>query len=77
MVLNQLKHDSLTFVQLWNVGVVLELKEAPLHHVLGIHLLYPQQVKNHVVRQSKLKTIHIIIFVTFGVFMRFSIRNGH
>ena len=36
-------------VDLRDVGVVLELVEAPLHHVLRVDLLHPQQVEHHVV----------------------------
>ena len=47
-----LLRPKLTLVELGNVGVVLKLEEAPLHHVLGVDLFHSQQVQNHVVRQS-------------------------
>jgi hypothetical protein len=46
----------LTFEEFGYVGVVLELEEASLHHVLGIHLLHPKQVEHHVVGQPGLRS---------------------
>ena len=43
---------KLTLVKLGNVGIVLKLEEASLHHVLGVDFLNAQQVQNHVVGQS-------------------------
>ena len=41
----------LTVIELWYGGVVLELVEGALQHVLGVDLLHTQQVQHHVVRQ--------------------------
>ena len=43
---------KLTLVKLGNVGIVLKLEEASLHHVLGVDFLHAKQVQNHVVGQS-------------------------
>ena len=43
----------LTFVKFGNVGIVLELKETSLHHVLRIDFLNSKQIKDHVVGQSE------------------------
>ena len=46
-----LTNISLTVQQHGHVGVVLELVEAPLHHVLRVDLLNPQEIEHHVVSQ--------------------------
>ena len=66
MLQSPLKCEWLTLLFGRNGGVVLELVEGPLQHVLRVDLFHSQQVQNHVVGQVEgtvqgiRLTLHII-----------------